>query len=193
MFIVLLALGMVPALAHETTTRGDIRISVGWGDEPAFTGAANRVEVDFTDAKGAPKGRIESASLRAEISFGSERMTLPLRPVAGAPGRFAAWLVPTRAGTYTFHITGTVDGQPIDVTSTCSETTFDCVRDVSDVQFPAKDPSAGQLAERLSRGIPRAEQAIATADGARTIGVAAIALATLALAVSVGLNLRRRR
>lgn len=178
--------------AHETARAGPIQIAVGWGEEPAFSGARNSVEVVLTDSKGAPL-RIESGSLSVEVSFGDERVTLPLRPAGQTPSRFAAWLVPTRPGTYTFHITGVVDGRTIDVTSTCSDTTFDCVADVSDVQFPSKDPSPGQLAERVNRSLPRAEQAMETALRARTAGFTAIGIAALALVAAVGLNARRNR
>src|SRR5205807_1808652 len=104
-------------------------------------------------------------ALTAQVSFGDERMMLPLR--AGArPGELLATLVPTRAGTYSFRIAGRVRGQVLDTTSTCSDTTFACVTDVSEAEFPAKDPSPGQLAERLARGLPRAERARSTADTA---------------------------
>ena len=93
--------------------------------------------------------------------------------------------MPTRAGTYTFHISGTIKGEALDVSSTCSDTTFACVSDVADLQFPAKDPSPGQLADRLSRGLPRAEEAASTARVARITAFAAIALAAVAIAVAM--------
>jgi hypothetical protein len=186
------ALACAPLAAHDTASAGSIRIAIGWGEEPAFSGLRNAVEVDLTDAQGAPV-QVLNGSLSAEVSFGDRRVTLALRPVPQAPGRFTAWLVPTRPGTYSFHITGTVNGQAIDVTSTCSETTFDCVADVADVQFPARDPSPGQLAERVNRTLPRAERAIETAGRARTAGYAALTIAALALVAAFAFNVRRTR
>ena len=116
---------------------------------------------------------------------------LSLLPARGQPGKFRAWLVPTRPGTYTFHITGTAKGQPIDMTSTCSPETFACVADVSDIQFPVKDPSAGQLADRLSRELPRAEAAMETATGARTLAFAGLAGAVIALGAAIGFGVRK--
>jgi hypothetical protein len=189
---VMFALTCAPLAAHDTARAGSIRIAVGWGDEPPFSGVRNSVEVELTDVNGAPLP-VESGSISVVVTFGDQRVTLPLRPAGQAPGRLAAWLVPTRPGTYTFHITGLVNGQPIDVSSTCSEATFDCVADVADVQFPAKDPSAGQLAEHVNRTLPRAEQAIETAARARALGYAAIAVAALALAAAIAFNVRRTR
>ena len=171
--------------AHERKIVGQYHLVIGWGDEPAFTGMKNTVEVDLADRTGAPMTDLGGGSLSVEVIYGDERLTLPLRPVRQPPGKFRASLVPTRAGAYTFHISGTVKGEPIDVSSTCSDTTFECVTDVADLQFPAKDPSPGQLADRLSRGLPRAEQAASTAGAARVIAFSAMALAALALAAAM--------
>jgi hypothetical protein len=187
----LLALPMA-ASAHETQRVERFRLTIGWGDEPVFSGLKNSVEIDVADASGAPVTD-PGGSLAAEISFGSQRIVLPLQPAGDRPGKFRAWLVPTRPGSYSFHITGTLKGQAIDVTSTCSDRTFDCVTDASEIQFPAKDPSAGQLAERLSRELPRAQRALETAGSARRLAIVGIAGAVLALAGALGLGARKGR
>jgi hypothetical protein len=180
------------ALAHEKRAAGQFALTIGWADEPAFTGFKNFVTVAVADSAGAPI--IDpAASLAVEIAFGDRRLVLPLRPAFQHPGEFRAALVPTRAGTYSFRITGTMKGQSIDTLSTCSDKTFDCVRDASEVQFPAKDPSTGQLSERVGRALPRAERAIDAAAGARITAAVAIALAVLALLASLGLVWRARQ
>jgi len=147
--------------------------------------------VDVADVAGAPVTDLGGGSLAVEVSFGDERIVRPLLPSGLKPGRFRAGLVPTRAGTYTFHVTGTVKGQTIDTRSTCSDTTFHCVTDVSDLQFPVKDPSAGQLAESVARAIPRAERALDTAAGARRIAMAAGGIALIALVAAIGVGVRK--
>jgi hypothetical protein len=180
-----------PALAHETQSVKQYRLTLGWGEEPAYSGYRNSVDVDLADAAGAPVADLGGGSLSVEVSFGDERIVLPLLPSGERPGRFRAGLVPTRAGTYVFHVTGTVKGQAIDARSTCSEETFHCVTDVSELQFPAKDPSAGELAESIGRALPRAERAMDVAANARSTAIAAIAVAALALIVAVALAARR--
>src|SRR5262245_47909593 len=101
------------ASAHVRLTSGDIHLVVGWGDEPAFSGFKNTADVDLADAAGAPIADLGGGSLTVEIAFGEERISLPMTPARDRPGRFRALLVPTRAGAYTFHITGMVKGQPI--------------------------------------------------------------------------------
>jgi hypothetical protein len=184
----------VSASAHMTKPAGKLLISFGWGDEPPFTSAKNFVEVGVADKSGAPIEELQ-AELRAEVTFGSERVELPLEPTE-EPSELRASIVPTRPGTYAFRITGTANGQTIDVGATCSEKTFECVSDISEIQFPAKEPSAGQLADRLTRELPRVEaQASDDADDVRLIAIAALVVATLALiaAIVLGVMLRRSR
>lgn len=177
---------------HEHQVVGQYRLTIGWGDEPAFSGSKNFVSVAVSDAAGMPVADL-NGSLAVEILFGDERLMLPLRPAWQRPGELRAWLMPTRSGTYTFHITGTVKDQRIDTMSTCSDKTFDCVSDLSEMQFPVKDPSAGQLAEGVSRALPRAERAIDTATGAQRMAIAAIVVAVLALVATIGLGVRGGR
>ena len=186
--IVALAMSVVvspSANAHERKTAGSYQLVIGWADEPAFSGMKNAVEIDLADRAGAPVTDLGGGSLSVEVIYGDQRVTLPLRPVRQPPGKYRAWLVPTRAGAYTFHISGTVKGEALDVSSTCSEATFACVTDAAELQFPAKDPSPGQLADRMSRGLPRAEQAASAAGVARLIAFTAMALAAVAIAVAM--------
>jgi hypothetical protein len=187
-----LLLAWAPSVsAHVKKPIGPLRLSFGWGDEPPVTGAKNFVEVGVTDAAGAPISDVHD--LNVEVSFGDRRVVLPLDP-AEESGEFRASLVPTRAGTYAFHITGTANGRAIDMSAGCSEKTFECVADATEIEFPAKDPSASQLADRLLRGLPRAEQrGVDKANDARGLALLAVALAAIALATSIWLALRRAR
>jgi hypothetical protein len=189
----LVTLSMVTLGAHDRKNAGPLTVVLGWGTEPAFSGSLNSVVVSLSDRTG-PLTKAEG-ELAVEVSFGSERVTLALEPVLNRPHEFHAPLVPTRAGTYTFHITGRINKQPIDVTSTCADSTFHCVTDASAIQFPVKDPSVGQLAERIERALPRAADAAAAADQARVLAYAAIGLsgASLVFLVMTFVTSRRNR
>lgn len=175
--------------AHERKIVGKHHVVLGWGDEPAFTGVKNAVEIDLADGAGKPVTELGGGTLSVEVIYGDQRVTLPLRPVLQTPGKFRASLIPTRAGVYTFHVSGTVQGVSLDVSSTCSDTTFACVDAATELQFPAKDPSTAELSDRVSRGLPRADDAASAARAARLIAFAAIGVAVAAFAVSV---LRKR-
>jgi hypothetical protein len=170
----LILLSIEPAGAHDRKTAGALNLVFGWATEPAFSGSLNGIVVSLADAKG-PLAKAEGG-LAVEVSFGNERITLPLERVANRPNEFHASLVPTRAGTYAFRVTGRINNQAIDVTSTCGTSTFHCVEDNTAIQFPVKDPSVGQLAERIDRALPRASDAGAAATSARTLALIALAL-----------------
>ncbi len=169
------------ASAHITKAVGPLRVSLGWGNEPAIAGLQNFVEVGVTESSGEP---VSSATLEVQVASAGARITLPVRPAEEA-GSYAATLIPTRPGTYSFHLTGEARGHQIDVMATCSEATFDCVIPSSEVEFPIKDPSTAELAQRLSRQLPRAEQHGDGADQARVLAIAALGLAAVAVAIAL--------
>jgi hypothetical protein len=195
--VALLVTALTPVLpgvasAHDRKVIGAVRLEIGWGDEPAFSGIANFVEVAVSSADGTPIVDLGDG-LTVAVSSGDEQVLLPLLPAGEQPGELRAAIIPTRPGLYTFHVTGSVKSQAIDVSSTCSEHTFECVADASEIEFPDATPSGAELGDAAARGLARAEEAEDSAAGARTLALGAIAVAALALAAVVGLGLRRGR
>jgi hypothetical protein len=91
----------------------------------------------------------------------------------GNPGEYNAPIMPTAPGDYTFHLTGAIHGEAVDITVTSSDETFDTVRGTSDIQFPAKLPAVSDLVTRLDRVDARltsAKGAQASADRALLVG-----------------------
>jgi hypothetical protein len=181
-----------PASAHVARTSGQYRVTMGWGEEPALSGAQNFVDVEVSGAQGVPV-RVPAGALTVQVTTGGAAKTLALEP-GDFPGAYRAVLVPTRPGTYAFRVTGRVRGTPLDVAASCSERTFDCVRDASGFQFPGREPTAGEAAARADREIARAERrADERVDRARSLAIGALAVALLALAAAVATAVRARR
>lgn len=176
----LVVAGAVPASAHERRPVGAFQFVVGWGDEPAFTGFKNSVQVTITEVAGGAPVTDVGDTLKVDVVKGADKVSLPLVPnfrvgAFGTPGDYRAWLIPTRPGGYVFRFTGTIRGQTVDERFTSSKTTFNDVEDVADSAFPAKDPSTGQLASRIDREVPRLEAAVKQAkDDAGTARVIAV-------------------
>jgi hypothetical protein len=193
------ALGAAPALAHEDRPVGDgsVRLSVGWGVEPPLTGFLNAATVEVHDGADRPVTGV--TDLEVQVKTGALTADFALEPDDGTPGLYRAALIPTKAGTYSFRVTGTIRGQAVDQTFTSSETTFDSPEEPTAVQFPDKDPSAGQLSERIARESARAQAARAAADkakddasSAKTVGLAGIVVGALGLVVGA-IALTRKR
>jgi hypothetical protein len=192
----LLAAGAGPALAHEHRTVGAIQMTVGWGDEPTYAGIKNSVQVILADKSGKPITDLTD-TLTVEVRYGPQT-TGPLdleRAFGrsfGRPGDYRAQIIPTRPGTYSFHFTGTVDNQKVDETFTSSDKTFDNVQDAAAIEFPAKDPSAAELAGRLERLGPRLDEARTGASRATTLGALGLAAGLAGIALGAGAMRRRR-
>ncbi len=192
------------AAAHERRQVGSYVMRVGWADEPAFAGVKNAVQILLADASGKALTDLPE-DLKVEIIFGGQKMgPLPLEAAFGKafgrPGDFRAAVIPTRPGNYTFHFVGSLGGQRIDQSFTSSDKTFDPVTESSAIEFPAKDPSAGELAGRLERLGPRVDEgqsaardAAATASQARVLGIVGILVGAVGVAVGVSSGRRRTR
>jgi hypothetical protein len=178
------------ARAHDRLQAGPYVFTLGWEKEPALAGYENGVEVDVAGSAGRPVSQA-AGKLALEVSFGDVRMVVPLEPGARA-GLFRADLVPTRAGAYTFRILGAVRGRHVDISSTCSDRTFECVIDASEQQFPATDPTSEQLSERIDRLSARTSRATDSASEARTIALAGIVLALIGLLAVASVVVLRR-
>ena len=192
----ILAAGALPAPAHEHRTAGSIVMTVGWGDEPPFTGIKNSVQLLLADKAGKPIVDLTD-TLKVEVRFGSQTSgPLDIERVFGRAfgrqGDYRAQIVPTRPGTYSFHFSGTVDNQKIDETFTSSDKTFDNVQDASAIEFPVKDPSPAELNGLVQRLGPRVEEAGSAAARANTIGTIGLVAGLVGILVGLGAMRRRR-
>lgn len=202
---VYVTLSAAPASAHELKKVGSYDMLVGFGQEPAYLGEKNFVQMFLHDASGKPVADI-GGSLKVAVENGGKTMTLPLVPSfdpdsgLGTPGEYDAYFIPTAVGKYTFHFTGSIKGQKVDVSFTSGPTTFSEVEDPTTVEFPAKVPTLGQVSDRLTNEIPRLNARIAAsmshadseASSARTIGIVGLIVGALAL-ITAGVALTRKR
>ena len=195
--------GVTPASAHQHRTVGDIETTVGWLEEPAYAGFRNAVQIrldkrtkvvsesddghdhDHGDEEVSFKTRpVKNAELQVEVIFGEQDGTektepMDLTPAFGVDGEYRAYIIPTRPGTYTFHIFGTVAGEEFDEFYTSGEAgenersvgQYNDIRTPADVQFPAQDPSNADLDEQLVAVTTAADDAEGTASLALILAI----------------------
>jgi hypothetical protein len=204
---VLLVTSAGPALAHEERTVGKYAMAVGFGAEPAYAGEKNSVQMFLRFAANDKPVVDLGPTLKVQVIFGSETSdTMTMEPnfeigEFGIPGDYDAFFIPTRPGDYTFHLTGSIKGQKIDEKFTSSPSTFSPVDDPQKVEFPAQDPTTGQLNDRLDRELPRIDSALAdqksnlqaSIDSARLLGIIGLVLGGLSLVVGGVALVRSRR
>lgn len=180
-----------PAWAHEHRHVGSYEFTVGWHNEPTYAGYPNAVTLLIKDAAGKPVDDIgDPPTLKVEVTTGNQKSDpLTLTPSFdpdtgfGNHGEFDGELLPTRAGVYTFRIFGTLNGQNVDEKFTSSDTTFDSPKAPTDIEFPVKDPTVGELATNIQQSAPRIDRAAAAAKSAKDKASSAGTLAVVALIV----------
>lgn len=185
-----------PAFAHVVTKINGYQFVIGWQHEPTYTGIQNAVQIVIHDPTGNPVDDLSTPpSLKVTVSTGSQTSNpLDLEPSFdadtgfGTHGEFDAPVIPTSPGTYTFHVTGTLGGQPVDQKFTSSDSTFNNVVDPAPIQFPTKLPNAGDLATNLNRLSPRVDNALAAGKQAHDKANSADTLAIVALVVGAVLG-----
>ena len=175
---VLLAYGTV--LAHEEIIAGDYALIVGWLEEPPLAGLKNAAYIEISRVDdGAPVAGAEG-TLTAQIQYGGQARDLILRPIEDRPGAYAGDFIPTRRGTYTLVLGGSIEGQPVEASAEIEEVTS-----ASSLEFPKAQPTAGELQASI-------EEVRAEVSGARAFGVAGLALAAIGL-VLAAVALGRRK
>ena len=175
-----------PVAAHETRNVGPYRLVVGWLEEPSFAGVTNAVSLAVTDTRITPARPVEGLEKTLTVDVFQGGSTTPFSPAFrtrfGAPGSYAADIIPTREGSYRFVIKGKIETLDVNETFESGPGRFDEIRPVTALQYPDKVPSGAQLARTL-------DDIRSTAEQLRVIAIVALVLAVIA----VGLPFLRRR
>jgi hypothetical protein len=196
------ALLVGPASAHDVATAGDLALEVGWGTEPAYVGQLNTVQLIVTHKADGDPINDPGATLTAAVSYGDQKQDFELTPTydaaagTGTQGEYAALLIPTAPGDYTFHITGAVEGVKVDVKVASGPKTFSTVQDAAAVQFPVKVPGTDQVAQRMDKELPRlaaADTVDSQVSSAKTLGYVGIAVGAVGVVLAAVALFARRR
>jgi hypothetical protein len=160
-----LFLGPTVAWAHEQVDSGSYHFEIGWVNEPVLVGERNGLDL-FVAAKDSPETGLSDleSNLTFGVEYGSARQEYDVVPVEDNPGHYTAAFVPTREGQYTFHLTGTIQDEAVDVKVEPEE-----VVAAGQLAFPEALPSAAELAAKL-------DGAQAQAGTAQTIAIVGAAL-----------------
>lgn len=179
---------MLPAaaLAHEQRDAGKYHFVVGFLNEPSIQGQMNGIDLTVTTT--ADKKPVEGVdkSLKAAVIVGGNAASMPIELQArfGMPGKYAGYFMPTITGSYQFHFTGTINGDPVDETFESGPGRFDDVQPLQPLEFPQKvaDPVT------MQKQLDDAQSAAATA---RLLGIIGVVAGVLGLAVGGTALLRK--
>ncbi len=135
-FTVLALFATVSAHEGREIGGGEYTIVFGWRLEPAYTTLLNGPEFEIKTHEDEQPVEGAEETLQIEVSYGGRSKVLKLRAVWGEPGSYTADLIPTQAGDYSFHITGTIGEATIDEVFESTSGEFSTVEPITDIQFP---------------------------------------------------------
>jgi len=215
-----LATAVITASAHAVITAGAYRLAIGWEYEPAggtvtYVGQPNGIQVFVdsptpSDEVGTPVGDLNGDCAHPDFQVTVAYAGKTSSPYCPAPsydpdtrlGRqdeYDAPLTPTRVGTYTFHLFGTIHGTPVDKTIASGPSTFDSLGDQTSVEFPTALPALGEVASKVDAVGTRAAEAASSANDAASsanraavLSIVALILAALLGGAGLVVTLRRR-
>jgi hypothetical protein len=198
-------LTFVPAIAsaHAERTVGPFDLEIGFRDEPVYVGVPNAVFLELM--KNGHEVADVGDSLTVTLGFGDQTSDPIVFEPMEDPGQFQAPFVPSQAGAYTFTLSGSVDGDPLELSITSGPKTFEEAQDVAAATFPlVQYPTNADLASRIEQESERTSTDIGTvtsdvaaakdaASSAKTVGMIGIAVGALGLIVGAAALATRKR
>jgi len=146
-----LAFGFSSAFAHTTITVDQYQIEVGWRDEPPLVSQQNAIVLTFTtdEGNGVTSGVTNAfRDLQATIKSGSITKTLDILSDT-KPGHYYAKIIPTKVGTLTVELKGSINGVEIN-----EKISIEDVENINVLAFPPSDvtglPDLAQLKNAMS-------------------------------------------
>jgi len=144
-------LAVGPVAAHGHVIVGQYELTVGWRGEPAVAGYLNGLDLGIQHhfSNGTTAWVVGVAgNLTATLMTGQASVPKALEPQFGRDGWYTFDVIPTRVGTYSVRLNGTLGSTPVDV-----KVSLDDVAPASDLAFPVADPISSDLQSRLNAAI----------------------------------------
>jgi hypothetical protein len=174
-------LAAAPVAAHQEVQFQDYALEVGFINEPVYVGDKSGLE--FSVSKNdTPVTGLEQ-TLRAQVSYQGQARDLQINGISEDSDFYRAYFIPTAAGPYTFHISGTIEGAAFDQSFTSGPDTFNEVQEAQSGEFPVQLPTLAELQATAQKGADAANQvtiALVLGGAGVLLGLAGIGLALAA-------------
>lgn len=125
--------------AHVNKKFGNISLDVGWSIEPPLLDEINNIIVLVEDTGSGQSVINALADTTASIMYGRISNPIDFVPSETTDGLYESEIIPTRLGTYSVVINGTIKQQPINARFDIEE-----VEGKERISFPDKDSGASQ-------------------------------------------------
>lgn len=131
------------AYAHITKKFGNITLEVGWSNEPILVGELNNVIIQVNQTSGGKNNNSTAvvnalADMNIVVKYGGATKPLDFVPSEVTEGLYNGRMIPTRIGSYSLVMNGTIQGQKFNNT----EIPLDLVEGKEKISFPDTSSSA---------------------------------------------------
>lgn len=131
------------AYAHITKKFGNITLEVGWSNEPILVGELNNVIIQVNQTSGGKNNNSTAvvnalAGMNIMVKYGGATKPLDFVPSEVTEGLYNGRMIPTRIGSYSLVMNGTIQGQKFNNT----EIPLDLVEGKEKISFPDTSSSA---------------------------------------------------
>ena len=128
------------AYAHLTKKFGNLSVTVGWSNEPALVGELNNAIVGVNQTSGKSSTGVINALANMNIlaKYGGVTKSLDFVPSEQTDGLYNGKMIPTRIGSYSLEMNGTIQGQKIN-----AQIPLDEVQGKQQISFPDSGGSSG--------------------------------------------------
>ena len=141
----------VPVYAHISKTFGNFTVEAGWSNEPPLEGEINNAivqvnkgtETNYTPVRNALDG------IYILVKYGGVTKTLDFEPSEQSSGLYEAKMIPTRLGSYSLVLNGTIQEQSI----VNAEIPLDDVEGKQKLSFPDSGDSIEGTTNTLATSI----------------------------------------
>lgn len=140
--------------AHTNITAGNVEIVVGWLNEPPVVGERNAIYFEFI-RDGKPYA-VDPSNLNIEVRYGNAKKSVEIEPLGDRLGVYISPILPTRTGTYSVYIKGSVAGNPVD-----GSILIEDVEGKGRIAFPDVEGSdSANIAPRLQAALAELQKSI---------------------------------
>jgi hypothetical protein len=142
-FSAAMALLPVVAWAHEEVESGSYVFEIGWVVEPVIVGERNGIDLFVARHDDPETGISDISTLQFTVEYGGASQAYELVGDHDDAGHYTAEFIPTVEGQYTFHLSGTIEDEAVDVSVEPEE-----VVAAGSLEFP---PSTAAVADSSTR------------------------------------------
>ncbi len=202
--IAFLMLSLNPVFAHTVDSVGNYRLEIGWMNEPVVSGETNGIELFVSPLQEDIPAEEQSfhdgiadleKTLKMELVFQSEKITLPLSADHNIPGKYYAFVDPTVAGFYQANILGTIGETIVSLSMhppKVDERSYIEFPEPSDITIQQIITGHTALIEDINE-LKRDVKIIKEADQSINIGVVSMGLGIAGIAIAIVALIRNKK